>query len=201
MMEKEKLESELKLLKQQIQPHFIFNTLNTIYMLMQRKEKAAKDTLMNFSEILSHQLYETQKEYICLKKEIEYLKSYFEIEKIRQADALDLKMSISHTKDDLMIAPMLLVPFVENAFKHGSQSDNYWIDFKLNVEADRLYMFIANSNESVEPSGFKTKSGIGLRNVKKRLDLMYSKKYLLKIDDFEEKYQVRLELDLSQGAS
>lgn len=198
MTEKEKLEGELKLLKQQIQPHFIFNALNTIYMLMQRDEEVAKDTLMNFSEVLSHQLYESQKDYISLDKEIGYLRNYFEIEKIRQGDSLQLTVKIARASRQLLIAPMILVPFVENAFKHGSQSDNYWVNLTIEFDEESMHMNISNSYCPQAKENANTTSGIGIENVKKRLDLLYPQSHRLEIEKGEKEYKVGLTIKLSQ---
>lgn len=199
-LEKQRLSAELALLKQQINPHFVFNTLNTIYHLMEKRTDQAKDVLMQFSDTLSHQLYDTNKEYIPLKKEVEYLKSYIAIEQLRQEDYLKLECKWPQNGlSNFQIAPMLLIPFVENAFKHGRSASGYWI--KLNMELDehgQLTFDIQNKGKTINGKA-NPKGGIGLSNVRRRLHLTYPEKHQLKIEDTAESYSTRLKIQLHEN--
>lgn len=195
VIEKEKIQSELEMLKQQIQPHFLFNTLNTIYMLMEKDNKEAKQTLMRFSDVLSHQLYEIQEDFVSLKKEIGYIKNYCEIEQQRNEDSLNLSLNLLTDKDNYQIAPLLLIPFVENAFKHGKQADNYWVNIALAVSNKTLNMKVENSCTS----SIKTNEigGVGLRNVRRRLKLLYPE-HRLTIENGKS-FKVDLEIELTNA--
>jgi len=147
-LEKKNLESELEMLKSQINPHFIFNTLNTIYFLMeQREDVRAKEALLKVSDTLSHQLYDYNKDWIDLGKEVEYLKNYIELQCLRHDEellTLDLKLP-DRLNGQYKIAPMLLIPFVENAFKHSANSSGYSIKIGLFVKNGELSFFTENT--------------------------------------------------------
>lgn len=202
-LEKKNLESELDMLKSQINPHFIFNTLNTIYFLLEQKEdEKAKEALLKFSDTLSHQLYDYSKDWIDLGKEVEYLHNYIELQKMRHdEELLNLTCLLPENVNGYQIAPMMLIPFVENAFKHSYISSGYDIDIRLNVENGRLILATTNTvNPGKIPStkGRNQEGGIGLSNVKRRLDLLYPDMYQLDIHEDGKRYHVRLELELSR---
>jgi two-component system, LytTR family, sensor kinase len=200
-LEKKNLESELEMLKSQINPHFIFNTLNTIYFLMEQKEgERAKEALLKFSDTLSHQLYDYNKHLIDLDKEVEYLKNYIELQRLRNdEDVLDLHCQLPGKSGGFNIAPMLLIPFVENAFKHGSNSKGYSVDIRLNVENGVLDFLTKNTiNPNKRPlsaNGYK-EGGIGLQNVQRRLDLTYPGAYQLDLRDDGKTYEAHLKINL-----
>ena len=195
-LEKKNLESELEMLKSQINPHFIFNTLNMIYFLMEQKDEKAKEVLLKFSDILSHQLYDYNKDLIALNKEIKYLENYIELQKLRHdEETLDLRYELPKSTGDYKIAPMLLIPFIENAFKHGSNSKHFKVEVNLSLNDGILQFFTTNT---INPNKIKTKGvgGIGLKNVKRRLELTYSNRYDLNIQNDGKIYAANLKIQL-----
>lgn len=199
-LEKQRLSAELALLKQQINPHFVFNTLNTIYHLMERRTEQAKEVLMQFSDTLSHQLYDTSKEKISIQKEIEYLKNYIAIEKLRHEDHLKLTCSWPEkNSSNYQIAPMMLIPFVENAFKHGRSASGYWINLEMDLNHEGQLTF--NIQNKINPGNGKinSKKGIGLANVRRRLNLTYPAKHELKIIENKESFTAQLKIQLHEN--
>ncbi|MBI5914806.1 MAG: histidine kinase [Bacteroidetes bacterium] len=196
-LEKKNLESELEMLKSQINPHFIFNTLNTIYFLMEQKEdERAKEALLKFSDTLSHQLYDYNKDWIDLGKEVEYLENYIELQRLRHdEELLDLKCDLPEQVNGYVIAPMLLIPFVENAFKHSSNSKGYKVAIHLKVENGQLDFATENTINPNKRFQEGT-GGIGLKNVQRRLDLIYPDHYQLDIEDDGKVYKSHLKIDL-----
>ncbi len=198
-IQKEKLEAELKYLKNQINPHFLFNTINNIYSLVLEESKKAPDALLKLSDILNYLLYESNFETISLVKEIQKLNDYIELEQFRYADKLEVIFNYKISTSEIVIPPLLLLPFVENAFKHGAGESlkNSWIHINLNEENHHLTFKVENSiDENVSPKNIE-QSGIGLSNVKKRLELMFQDKYELKTLKSSESFIIILQLDLS----
>lgn len=201
-LEKKNLESELEMLKSQINPHFIFNTLNTIYFLMEQKEDVrAKEALIKFSDTLSHQLYDYNKDWIDLGKEVDYLKNYIELQKLRHdEELLNLELNLpERLNGQFKIAPMLLIPFVENAFKHSANSTGYSIRVGLSMDGKDLHFFTENTinpNKKLKPNGEPMEGGIGLVNVQRRLDLVYPKKHKLELFDDGNVYRADLKIEL-----
>lgn len=196
-LEKKNLENELEMLKAQINPHFIFNTLNTIYFLMEQKDdERAKEALLKFSDTLSHQLYDYNKDLIDLDKEIAYLKNYVELQRMRHdEELLDLKLDLPESVNGYQIAPMLLIPFVENAFKHSSNSNGYSVDISLRAEKGTLDFAIENTINTNKRFQVKT-GGIGLKNVRRRLDLTYPGRHQLSLNDDGKTYKAQLNIKL-----
>ncbi len=175
-LEIEKIKSELSFLRAQFQPHFLFNTLNNIYSLTLNNSPLAGKSILQLSGLLRYVLYESETEKVDLQKEINHLQEYIELEKIRFATRLELSFNISGNVSDKKITPILLIPFLENAFKHASNklNEKIWITIDLIVKETSLHFTVENS---VFPEG-KTQmhnqySGIGLENVKRRLSLLY----------------------------
>lgn len=172
-------EQELDYLKKQIHPHFLFNTLNTIYAFALKKSEYTPELILKLSNLLDYILYQIQKPKVFLTDEIEHLKEYIDLEKIRFQDRLDIQVHLKNIPDDLAIPPMLLIPFVENAFKHGSiLNGKLTIQISLEYRNDKtLYFTIRNSTlESPESDT----GGIGLKNIAKRLDLLFPDNYTFK---------------------
>jgi sensor histidine kinase YesM len=190
--EKEKVSAELQLLKSQLHPHFLFNTLNNLYSLVHEKSDKASAMLMRLSALLSYVLYECRAEKVLLKKEINVIKDYVALEKERYGERLDISMNFSGDIEDRMIAPMLFQPFIENAFKHGTaeQLGKVWMSIDLSVRNDQLFFKIINScNQSVYET---LNNGIGINNVKKRLELLYPDKFQLQYGQENDVYIVTL---------
>lgn len=199
-VEQKQLETELNLLKNQINPHFLFNSLNSIYVMLSKDPKGGKEMLLQFSEILHHQLYETKKKRIQLAQEFENLQNYIAIEKIRHEDLVTVNCTFPENVNGSYISPMLLLPLVENAFKHGQSSQGYWINIKAMLEHNnRLRFTVENSvaNQAAEAMTKDTK-GIGLANVKRRLELIYPNKHLFHIAHKNGTFMVDLSLQLDE---
>lgn len=193
-LEQKNMESELSMLKSQLQPHFLFNNLNTIYFLMETNPELAKEVMISFSDVLSHQLYNAQKDKVSLKEELESLENFLKIQQVRHEDFLDLKYSFpSSGTAGLQIAPMILITFIENAFKHGQKEEGYFIDIKAELDGRDLHLHVANSN-GVKPEN--KHGGIGLENVQRRLSLIYPGRHSLYTEKTEDTHIVDLTLTL-----
>ena len=169
------LENELKYLRSQIQPHFFFNTLNNLYSLAIDKSDKAPDLILKLSDLMKYFLYETGKEFQKLEKEINYIKDYIEIEKLRYKDSLNVSFNIEGEIKNKKIRPLLLIPLVENAFKHGVRgcTSDCYITIHLKVEKSMLTFKIENPIAKTEKRLKEQIGGIGLSNIKKRLELNY----------------------------
>lgn len=206
-LEKDKIESELNFLKHQFNPHFLFNTINLIFFLIHKKPDTASESLARFSNLLRYQLYECNDRQILLTKEIDYLKNMIELEKLRQNDnvriGLELDMHHNPTGELPTIAPFILMTFVENAFKHVSKESGTanWITIKIALEQDQLNFSVANSISTGSFGKVIHNSGIGLKNVRRRLDLLYRDRYDLNILSDSTCFEARLNLQLSPGAT
>jgi len=190
-------EAELKLLKSQIHPHFLFNTLNNLYSLSIQKSKKTSEVIIKVSDLLNYIIYDCRSEKVSLDKELEFINSYIELEKIRYDESLKLIVSISGSFQEKDIAPMILHTFIENSFKHGASktTDNPWIDIYLTVNNEYLTFKIANNKANDIPNS-KSVSGIGIKNAQKRLELIYPNKHKLEIIETESVYSVFLEIQL-----
>ncbi len=200
-IEQKQLETELNLLKHQINPHFLFNSLNSIYVMLGKHLESGKKMLLQFSEILSHQLYEANKKSITLKSEFENLQNYIDIESTRHGDFAKVAYSFPESSEKLTIAPMLLLPLVENAFKHGQSSTGYGINVDANVEFGHTLSFtVENSVFNGQNQRFLGESkGIGLANVKRRLELIYPNRHILDIASKNATFKVHLKVQLHEN--
>ena len=201
-LEKIQLETELLFLKSQISPHFFFNTLNNIYSLAVEKSNKTPKIILKLSELMRYLLYETRGKRQSLEKEILCIQNYLDLERVRYDDSLEVNMSISGDIQYKEIAPILLLTFVENAFKHGANKNigKVKIDITLKVKEDFLYFIIKNPMPSItkHEENFKKSSGIGLDNVKKRLELGYNKNdFDLSIKSKKNKFIVKLKIKVS----
>ncbi|MEM8937988.1 MAG: histidine kinase [Bacteroidota bacterium] len=198
-LEKRQLTTELKFLRSQVSPHFFFNTLNNIYSLTLEKSNKAPEVILKLSELMRYLLYATRKRKQDLKSEIDCIQNYIDLERIRFNDALQIDVGISGDLENKMIAPMLLVPLIENCFKHGASKNigSMHIILDIKVDQDFLYFKVSNTipvnkeNNKVATRG----GGIGLSNVKKRLELGYGpEEYSLSIYEKDEMFHVDLKL-------
>lgn len=187
--------SELALLRSQVNPHFLFNTLNNIYSLVYRKSDDAPEAVMKLSSIMRYMLYDATTDSVPLNKEIEYLKSFIELQglRIKHADYVSLQIQ-GHT-DDRTIAPMLLIPFVENAFKHGSKLHQPGIIIRLMTSPGRINFEVSNYIRKSVNDDDNQASGIGLANIRRRLELLYPGKHDLVISKDEEMFRINLEIE------
>jgi LytS/YehU family sensor histidine kinase len=186
-------DAQLKMLHYQINPHFLFNTLNNIYSLVYKKSEDAPEAVMKMSSIMRYMLYDATTDKVLLEKEIEYLKSFIELEKLRIRHKDFAELDISGNVEGRTIAPMLLIPFVENAFKHGVKSmgsPGIWVT--LQVDPDRICFEVVNYLRKNNLTAKDQGKGIGLTNVRRRLNLLYPGKHDLEISIDDEKYRVKL---------
>ena len=185
--------SELALLRSQVNPHFLFNTLNNIYSLVYRKSEDAPAAVMKMSAIMRYMLYDATTDKVLLDKEIEYLKSFIELEKLRIKHKDSVSISITGEIEGRTIAPMILIPFVENAFKHGSKNVlNAGIRINLSVDPQQILFEVTNALRKNAPASTDNMSGIGLQNIKRRLELLYPGKHTLEINQDEALFHVKL---------
>ncbi len=192
--------TELALLKSQINPHFLFNTLNNLFSLA-RKQKAMEtsDGIAKLSGIMRYMIYDSNVEFLELQKEIDQIQNYIELQKLRisEEDPINISFSTDGNTNELKIAPMLLVPFVENAFKHSiTFQKSTYIDIDLKAADGNLEFSVKNTINKLKKDNDKNYSGFGLDNIKKRLDLLYPEKYKLTISEDEDLFKVYLKINL-----
>ncbi|WP_138481176.1 sensor histidine kinase [Dyadobacter bucti] len=196
------IEAELNFLKGQLHPHFLFNTLNNLYALTLNQSPRSAGVVMGLSEILRYMLYEANTDVVDLQKDVRIVESYIELEKIRYEDRLDINFSINGLLPGLRIAPLLILPLVENAFKHGAseQLGDAWINMDLLIKNNLLKFKIVNSKpeHTFPEEREKHYVSIGLANVRKRLEILYPAAYQLKIREEEDLFAVILEIDLKK---
>lgn len=201
LLEKEKLETELKFLKYQFNPHFLFNSINSIFFLIHKNPGMASASLAKFSELLRYQLYECNDQQIPLGKELTYLENFIELEKLRQNNNVQVAFETDEPMPGhLGIAPFILMTFVENAFKHVSKDTGQlnWIRIKLGLTNNQLNFSITNSTSNEPGTEALNYGGIGLQNVKRRLDLIYPDVHKLEIQNAGNRFEVHLQLTLAE---
>ncbi|PTX41479.1 histidine kinase [Christiangramia gaetbulicola] len=198
--EQQRTIAELKLLKAQLHPHFLFNTLNNLYSLTLEYSPNAPEIVLKLSALLRFMIYESNSPRIPLSKEIDLLQNYIALEKLRYGDRLDISVNISGEVEKFQIAPLLLLPFLENAFKHGTskQIDQCWISFNLVQKGDMLRFKLVNSIDPEYSENTKLPCGLGLENVRKRLDIYYKDKFELDCQKLEEVFVINLKVELEQ---
>ncbi len=189
-------EQELHYLKMQIHPHFLFNTLNTMYGFALKKSEETPEMILKLSNLLDYLLYQVDKPLVSLKEELDHIRDYVALEKMRFSDTLDITMDFKNIDDTIQVAPMLLIPFVENSFKHGQiRNKKLSISINLNYENNIIYFNIKNS---IHHTSKNDQDGIGLSNIKKRLSSLYKDRYELKSSKNENRYMVELKLNVSK---
>jgi two-component system, LytTR family, sensor kinase len=195
ILTEEKLEAELKFLKTQIHPHFLFNTLNNLYALTLKKSDKAPETVLKLSELINYMLYECRSDEVSLSKEIKFIRNYVDIEKMRYGDKLDVDIRVTGDVTDRKIAPLILLPFVENCFKHGASENlqQSWVKVTIDSHVDHVVIKVENSKSG--DNGVVREEGIGIQNVKRRLALLYPGRHELKIMNGEETFLVILSIN------
>jgi two-component system, LytTR family, sensor kinase len=196
--EKQKSEVELKALKAQINPHFFFNTLNNIYSMSLDKDNRLPGTILQLSDLMRYFLYEAKDNFISLEKELAVVNNYIALQKLRSNEKLSFEIRKEGEVTDQKIAPLLLITFLENAFKHGAKgsSGSAFISFLIHIQKNQLNFTIENNKGTVdemEPAVYK---GVGLENVKRQLELLYPGKHILNIQDLTDRFTVALQLSL-----
>ena len=191
----ENLETEMKFLKSQINPHFLLNAMNNLYYMAVTKGEKTPDMLMKLSEMLKYVLYETNTAQVPLAREVQYIRDYIEFQQIKYESPPDIRLDLDEANGHKMISPMILIPFIENAFKHGNIDEhNGHVAIKIKTEANSLAMTVSNTHRQDETKD-KT-GGIGLENAKRRLDLIYKSQYVLDIKDDGQVFDVSLKINL-----
>lgn len=193
------LQSELRFLRSQVNPHFLFNTLNSLYALTLKKSEKAPETVLKLSDMMRYMLYESNARLVPLAKEVEYVKNYLALEQLRYDTSGEIRFEIEGDVTDQEIAPMLFITFVENSFKHGMAKvlDKGYVHIYLLIEGDEIRFHLENNKPKIEDD-FDVPGGIGLLNVKRRLDLLYEGRYELNSLATEDTYSVDLYLNLYQ---
>tara|TARA_B100000795_G_scaffold263478_1_gene242697 strand:- start:649 stop:1599 length:951 start_codon:yes stop_codon:yes gene_type:complete len=189
-------EQELKFLKMQIHPHFLFNALNTIYGFALLKEEEVPEMILKLSNLLDYILYQIEKPKVLLEEEISHLEDYISLEKMRFHDTLQVNFTKEIEQQNVQISPMLLIPFVENSFKHGQLIKGVLqITIHLKVDKNNLLFTVKNASKNKED----LKKGIGIENIKKRLEIMYAEKHELEIIDENKTFNVALKVVLGNS--
>lgn len=199
----EKLKAELNFLKAQVHPHFLFNTLNNLYALTLKNSEEAPEVVLKLSDLLNYMLYEGAADEVLIEKEIKLVKDYIDLEKIRYGNRLNLSFNIRGDIGGVRVAPLMILPFVENSFKHGVSEEikESWVNIDLQLKKETLTLKVENSKSKEEKSldQFNYREGIGLKNVKRRLELLYPEKHELQMHDADDAFLVVLTLDLSSN--
>ncbi len=198
-LESQTLQSELNFLKSQINPHFLFNTLNSLYALTLKKSDLAPEIVLKLSEMMRYMLYDCNEKEVNIEKEITYIKNYLELEKLRHGRNIAISFDIEENVGNQKIAPLLLIPFIENAFKHGTSHlvSNAYVDVKLSCSSYQIEMQVKNSKSpSVPKNEFRKNGGIGLMNVRRRLDILYPGNHVLTITESPAEYSVELKINI-----
>ena len=192
-LEKIHLESQLHTLQAQINPHFMFNVLNHIYYYVDKKDDLAAALLLKYTDILRYQLYSGKKEYVCIEEEVGFLKKFIDIEKIRWEDKLDVSCVWTIQNAQTKFPPLLLIPLIENAFKHVSRSSHVkgYINIVFEEKADIISLEVENSKSAL-PVGKGQNSGLGLENLRNRLDILYGERYRLSVQNSDNVYNSKL---------
>ena len=197
-VENEKLTAELNFLKAQINPHFLFNTLNNLYYLAYSKSENTTEVIAKLSQMMRYMIYDTNQPKVLLNKEIEYMRNYISLERLRLNDQIPIKFDVTGDTENVWISPLIFITFLENAFKHGVSNSNpkAWVNIAIRLQGRECIYTVENSRTNDLRDG-NEKSGIGLQNVKRRLELSYPGKYKLLTEDTMEKYVVKLNLSIS----
>ncbi len=203
LQEKKKLriktaQAELQALKNQLNPHFLFNTLNNLYALTLKKSDHAPEMVLKLSEMMRYMLYEGNAGLVPLENEIQYLRNYLDLERIKQTEGFDITMEVEGNPSPYKIPPMIFLPFIENSIKHGLNRsiDQGFIHIRITIKDNQLYFHISNS--TAETTSPQRSGGIGIPNVKNRLAMLYPHAHQLEMHASERQYQVSLQIDLSK---
>jgi LytS/YehU family sensor histidine kinase len=192
-------DQELQYLKKQIHPHFLFNTLNTIYGLALKQSKNTSDIILKLANILDYILYQVSKPQVSLKEEVSHIKEYIDLEKIRFQDTLIVEFKSDEIANEIQVAPMILIPFVENAFKHGDLVHGF-LSIIIEIKFVENTLFFGIKNSVIEKDDKNPGKGIGLENIKKRLSILYDNSYKLEINQEANWYIARLSISNLKNA-
>jgi sensor histidine kinase YesM len=194
------LEAELKMLKSQVHPHFLFNTLNSLYALTLKKSDEAPEAVLKLAGLMRYLLYDCKADFVTLAQEFQMLNDYVSLEWLRYAGRLKIELKLDDPDPQLQLAPMIILPFIENSFKHGAsqQIRQPWIQVEARVTNRHLKLRVENSKPVAStPDLQNSREGVGLKNVQRRLDLCYPGLYRLTVENQQDRYKVELEVPLS----
>lgn len=198
-VENEKLIAELNFLKAQINPHFLFNTLNNLYYLAYTQSPNTTEVIAKLSQMMRYMIYDSNHALVPLRKEIEYMQSYISLEQLRLNNEIPIKFELIGNPDEALIAPLIFITFLENAFKHGV-NNNYpgaWVNISIQLDGKACIYKVGNSKAPMSKGSNGDKSGIGLQNVQRRLNLSYPNKYQLLVENDPDRYFVKLNITLN----
>lgn len=197
-LQKEKLELELNALKSQVNPHFLFNTLNNLYSLTLKNSEKSSEVVLKLSDIMRYVLYQSNEYKVPLQKELEFIQNYVALQKIRYTESYIIGFKINGYINGQLVAPLLLIDFIENAFKHGldRRFNDGEVQIAITVDKNEFDFQVKNSKGHAEDGSINKTNGIGLNNIKRRLELMYPGNYSLNIKDDNENFEVNLKLQL-----
>lgn len=198
-IENEKLYAELNFLRAQINPHFLFNTLNNLYYLAYSKSENTTEVISKLSQMMRYMIYESNHEKVLLSKEIEYMQNYISLEQLRLNNQVPIEFKIEGETDDIWISPLILITFLENAFKHGvsNNTSGAWINILIRISGKQCVYRVENSKIAAATDTREGKSGIGLQNVQRRLALSYPESHALKVEETADRYSIQLDITLS----
>jgi sensor histidine kinase YesM len=198
-IENEKLIAELNFLKEQINPHFLFNTLNNLYYLAFTQSPNTTEVIAKLSQMMRYMIYDSNYSQVPLSKEIEYMQNYISLERLRLNNSIPIQLEIHGNPEEVRIAPLIFITFLENAFKHGVSNNNpkAWVRVSIRLEGGQCIYIVENSKIPSAHKEKEEKPGIGLQNVKRRLELSYPEKFQWQVDDQPDRYTVQLNLHLS----
>ncbi len=198
-VENEKLTAELNFLKAQINPHFLFNTLNNLYYLAYTQSPNTTEVISKLSQMMRYMIYDSNHPKVPLGKEIEYMENYISLERLRLNDQVPITLTVTGSPDGVQITPLIFITFLENAFKHGVSNSHpgSWVEISIHIRDGACFYRVGNSKVARADKTTGEKSGIGLQNVRRRLDLSYPGRYRLEVEENEQQYCVQLDLTLS----
>ena len=197
-VENERLTAELNFLKAQINPHFLFNTLNNLYYLAYTKSSNTAEVIAKLSQMMRYMIYDSNHPKVPLSKEINYMENYIGLERLRLNDQIPIQLSIKGNPTNSLVTPFIFITFLENAFKHGvsNNNPNAWINVCLEVNGNECNYRVENSKIKSPKPEAEEKSGIGLQNVMRRLELSYPERHQLEVQDLADRYIVNLKITL-----
>jgi LytS/YehU family sensor histidine kinase len=198
-VENERLSAELNFLKAQINPHFLFNTLNNLYYLAYTKSSNTPEIIAKLSQMMRYMIYDSNHTQVPLHKEVEYMENYISLERLRLNDQIPIKFEVTGDPHKYRIAPFIFITFLENAFKHGVSNNNpkAWVNVSVQLIGNECIYTVENSKITTAKPESEEKSGIGLQNVARRLELSYPGQYDLNVNDLPDRYLITLKIVLS----
>lgn len=201
-VENERLTAELNFLKAQINPHFLFNTLNNLYYLAYTKSENTTEVVAKLSQMMRYMIYDSNHPRVLLSKELEYMENYISLERLRLNNQIPISLIVEGPIENVWIAPLVFITFLENAFKHGVNNSHpgSWVRAEIQIRGNECIYIVANSKPPANTVSTE-KSGIGLQNVKRRLELSYPGQFDIKVSDYPDSYTVQLKLTLDAAAA